>query len=84
MMQTFKKPSEEVEGALRDMLATGLEWKVLFAARLNKSMTFLGHHDTLLHLVIMVMTAHPLHLALNTVLGADSEENFRKQVEGHE
>ena len=35
-------------------------------------MTFLGHHDTALHLAIMVLASEPLHVALWRILKADS------------
>ena len=75
LMSSFKRPADAstLEGALSEMLAANVDWQVLYAARLAKCFTFLGHHHTLLHCVIALLVGEPLHIALFSVLRADAQ-----------
>ncbi len=72
---TFTKPAEAQQGQLEEMLASGLDWKVLYQTRLSKAMVCLGHPDSVLHCNLAVIVGEPLHAMLFAVLKADSRRN---------
>ncbi len=74
-VSTSFRPPDNVAGTLEDMVAAGIDWSALCACRLSRAMSFLGHHDTLLHCFVAVITSHPLHRALYAVLKNDAKQH---------